>query len=160
MRFDHFNPPAAPDQGQAVDGRHDGSAQAYCHMAEHVATGQQRSGHLPMTLAETALYQAEQALPGTAVKLAIAAGEMLALSSHCALHLNDDPDEAVSIAPGPASRLYARLRQTKYGVDAAPLQVKLPPDVAIIVLRPAALTIRQDGVKRIAFHHQIESTPL
>lgn len=107
-----------------------------------------------MTPAEAALYRAEHAPPGAAVELALAAGEALALSGHGNLHLNDD-DEAVSVAPAPEGRLYANLRQIKHGADMAPLQVKLPPDVALIVLRPdipaARLAILQDGTKRIAF---------
>ncbi len=117
-----------------------------------------------MTPAEVALYKAEQARPGAAVELALAAGEGLTLSSHCTVQLNDD-DEAVSVAPAPDSRLYVQLRQLKHGADVAPLQVKLPPDVALIVLRPltqadasaARFAIRQDGTKRIAFRYQPES---
>jgi hypothetical protein len=64
----------------------------------------------------------------------------------------------VSIAPSPDSRLYAQLRQLKHGADVAPLQVKLPPDVALIVLRPelpaGAFSILQDGTKRIAFRFE------
>jgi hypothetical protein len=110
-----------------------------------------------MTPAEAALYRAEHARPGAAVELALSAGEGLTLSSHCTVHLNDD-GEAVSIAPSPDSRLYAQLRQLKHGADIAPLQVKLPPDVALIVLRPelpaGAFSILQDGTKRIAFRFE------
>ncbi|MDP2800804.1 MAG: hypothetical protein Q8O26_02875 [Phreatobacter sp.] len=107
-----------------------------------------------MTPAEAALYAAEHARPGAAFELALAAGEALALSGHGHLHLNDD-EEAVSVAPAPEGRLYANLRQIKHGADMAPLQVKLPPDVALIVLRPdmpaTRFAILQDGTKRIAF---------
>jgi len=111
-----------------------------------------------LTPAEAALYRCEEARPGATIELTLSPGEALALSSHRALHLNDD-EEAVTIAPARGGSLVARLRETKHGADTAPLQVKLPPDVALIILRPAAnepplapLEIRQDGAKRIAFH--------
>jgi hypothetical protein len=111
-----------------------------------------------LTPAEAALYRCEEARSGATVELTLSPGEALALSSHRALHLNDD-EEAVTIAPARGGCILARLRETKHGADTAPLQVKLPPDVALIVLRPAvgkpvhrAFEIRQDGVKRIAFH--------
>jgi hypothetical protein len=111
-----------------------------------------------MTPAETALYAAEHARPGAVVELALAAGEGLALSAFRELYLNDD-GEAVSVAPPPNGCLHAGLRQLAFGAEVAPLQLKLPPDVALIVLRPDAqagaplsrFAILQDGVKRIAF---------
>jgi hypothetical protein len=113
-----------------------------------------------MTPAETALYAAEHARPGAAVELALAAGEGLALSAFRELYLNDD-GEAVSVAPPPDGCLHAKLRQLAFGAEIAPLQLKLPPDVALIVLRPdapaARFAILQDGTKRIAFRHQPES---
>ncbi|MCA3636086.1 MAG: hypothetical protein IOC63_09610 [Methylobacterium sp.] len=110
-----------------------------------------------LTPAEAALYRCEQARPGTTIELTLSPGEALALSSRHALHLNDD-EEAVSIAPARGGFLIAHLRETEHGAAMAPLNIKLPPDVALIVLRPAngepapsALVIRQDGVKRIVF---------
>jgi hypothetical protein len=110
-----------------------------------------------LTPAEAALYRCEEARPGATIELTLSPGEALALSSHRALHLNDD-EEAVTIAPAPGGCILARLRETKRGADTAPLQVKLPPDVALIILRPAAnepplapLEIRQDGAKCIHF---------
>ncbi|MCA3641222.1 MAG: hypothetical protein IOC63_05090 [Methylobacterium sp.] len=110
-----------------------------------------------LTPAEAALYRCEEARPGATMELTLSPGEALALSSHRALHLNDD-EEAVTIAPARGGFLIAHLRETEHGAAMAPLNIKLPPDVALIVLRPAAgepalaaLEIRQDGMKRIAF---------
>lgn len=108
-----------------------------------------------MSPAEATIYQAEHARPGAALELMLAAGEGLAISSHRELYLNDD-DEAVSVCPSPEGRLYIELRQLKHGADIGPLRMKLPPDLALIILRPrtSALTIRQDGAKRIAFRFE------
>lgn len=107
-----------------------------------------------MTPAEAALYAAEHARPGAAVEIALTTGEGLALSAFRELHVNDD-GEAVSIAPSPDGCLHAKLRQLAFGAEVAPLQLKLPPDVALIVLRPdtpaARFAILQEGIKRISF---------
>jgi hypothetical protein len=110
-----------------------------------------------MTPAEAALYRCEHACPGAAVELTLSPGEALAVSATRALHLNDD-EEAVSIAPAPGGTLSARLRETKHGADVAPLCVRLPPNVALIVLRPATggpdctgFEISQNGTKSIGF---------
>jgi hypothetical protein len=115
-----------------------------------------------MTPAEEALYAAEAAKPGAAVELALE-GQRLHLHSHRELDLKDEPDDAaVIVLPSPGSWLYADLMPVKHKADAvAPLKLKLPPDVALIVVRPAAraFAIRQDGVKSIRFEHRESTAP-
>lgn len=95
--------------------------------------------------AEAALYAAEHAPRGAAVDVPLAAGERLEIRlglrigrrldlDVSRLFVVEDEDGSISAAPAAGRHLVVKLRQLGHGVvDAAPLALNLPTDVALIV---------------------------
>lgn len=129
---------------------------------------------------EAALYwAADHARPGAAVEVPLSRGERLDIRLACPrghqatrrfrearLHVNADDDD-VTASPPAGDRLSVKLRRVGFAVsDLAPLELELPPEVALMIVADGCQLLhdrpepRAVTVEAIAAAHPMDRPPI